>query len=60
MKFIRLLKTWHKVDKYKVDETINELNKKGIKAITIFDSNYPQGLKELKYSPFVFFLQGKH
>nr|WP_307934687.1 DNA-processing protein DprA [Mycoplasmopsis bovis] len=32
--------------------------KKWIKAITIFDSNYPQGLKELKYSPFVLFYKG--
>lgn len=54
----KALKNGHKVDKYKVDETINELNEKGIKAITIFDSNYPQGLKELKYSPFVLFYKG--
>ncbi|MCE6056424.1 DNA-processing protein DprA [Mycoplasmopsis agalactiae] len=54
----KALKNGYKVDKYKVDEEINKLKESGIKTITIFDTNYPQGLKELKYSPFVLFYKG--
>ncbi|MCE6091097.1 DNA-processing protein DprA [Mycoplasmopsis agalactiae] len=54
----KALKNGYKVDKYKVDEEINKLKESGIETITIFDTNYPQGLKELKYSPFVLFYKG--
>ncbi|ADN68884.1 hypothetical protein [Mycoplasmopsis fermentans] len=57
-KIYEFLKTYKTVAQAKIDEVLNELKQKGIKYITTFDDNFPEILKNYRYSPYVLFYKG--
>ncbi|MBZ4195259.1 DNA-processing protein DprA [Mycoplasma tauri] len=54
----KALKNGKKIDINLISEEIKKIKQAGVETLTIFDENYPNGLKELKYSPFVIYYKG--
>ncbi|MBU4693786.1 DNA-processing protein DprA [Mycoplasma zalophidermidis] len=48
-----------KVGESHIKQVLNILEKNNIKYITVFDDQYPEELKLLKYSPYVLYYKGK-
>ncbi|WP_406617229.1 DNA-processing protein DprA [Mycoplasmopsis adleri] len=46
------------VDNEKIEEIKALLKEKDIKTLTVFDKEYPEQLKHLKYAPFILYYQG--
>ncbi|WP_029608923.1 DNA-processing protein DprA [Mycoplasma simbae] len=47
-----------KVSESNIKQVINMLKRLGVKFVTVFDEEYPQILKALKYPPYVIYYQG--
>lgn len=54
----KALKLGKKANEAEINEVKEKLEKEGVKTLTVFDENYPEGLKNLRYSPFVLYYKG--
>jgi len=55
---ITVKKIFEEKNKLEPDKLIEELNKKGIKIVSIYDNEYPSLLKEIYDPPFILYYQG--
>lgn len=54
----KFLKNNKKINQAEIDAVLKELEEKGIKYITALDENFPEILKNFRYSPYVLFYKG--
>lgn len=54
----KALKNKIKVTEEEINDVKKMLEKNNIKTLTVFDDDYPFGLKQLRYSPFVLYYKG--
>ncbi|MCS4536908.1 MULTISPECIES: DNA-processing protein DprA [unclassified Mycoplasma] len=47
-----------RVEESNIQQVLNNLKREGVKYITVFDDEYPQALKALKYAPYVIYYKG--